>query len=101
MPGILIACPGCGQELEAPKELAGQLVECPACQQTMTVPEEVVSVDQVKPEDVHFSMPGLETAGGADKPCPGCGVDMAADAVLCVNCGFHTGLGKKMTTDLS
>jgi len=39
MSDVTIACPGCGQELEVPKELLGQAVECPACQQSIQLPD--------------------------------------------------------------
>lgn len=100
MAGIRINCPGCDQELEAPDELAGQIVECPSCGQTMMVPEQDALSGEVVSEEVKFTLPGLEEAVDGGKSCPECGVVMEKDAVLCVNCGYHFGLGKKMTTEL-
>ncbi len=31
-------CPNCGQNVDAPVEMAGQTVDCPACQQPLTIP---------------------------------------------------------------
>ena len=36
----------------------------------------------------------------AANTCPECGADMAPGAVLCLGCGFHTGTGKKISTEL-
>ena len=93
MPDISFACPSCNQGLEAPEDMEGQAVECPACRKTMTVPGLEDGSD-----------PGaVESPVEAAKPeaiqaCPGCKSDMAVDAVLCLNCGFHTKLGKKINT---
>ncbi len=35
---ILFSCPGCGQSLSAPVEMAGMVIECPHCHQAMTLP---------------------------------------------------------------
>jgi hypothetical protein len=36
-------CPNCGQNVDAPAEMAGQTVDCPACQQPLTIPAPVQS----------------------------------------------------------
>ena len=100
------ACPGCGQNLEAPEEMAGQVVACPACEQEMTVPEaeppdaapgiefpEVVSGDSFP--DV---MTADEESGG--ESCASCGETLEPGAVLCIACGFHAGLGRRIETKL-
>jgi len=79
MADISFACPNCKQVLEAPDDMAGQGVECPACHQQIMIPSADVP---------------------ASKKCPSCDAVMEADAVLCLNCGFHTKLGKKINTSL-
>lgn len=87
MPEIRFACPACNEILEAPDDLAGEAVECPTCGQSMSVP--------------------TAGAGSADEPaptaakCPGCGAGLEPDAVLCVACGYHMTLGRKISTEFS
>ena len=88
MADVSFACPSCRQVLEAPDDMAGQVVECPACRQQITVPGAEAAAPQEAEE------------APASRKCPGCGTAMEADAVLCVHCGFHTKLGKKINTSL-
>ena len=85
MPEISFACPSCNQHLEAPAEMAGAAVECPTCNQAITVPA---------------AGPAAPAAPQANV-CPSCNAEMQPGAVLCVSCGFHTKLGKKITTEFS
>jgi DNA-directed RNA polymerase subunit RPC12/RpoP len=89
MADISFACPRCTQILEAPDDMVGEVVECPACQHSLTIPG---------PETAARQEAG-ETPEAASK-CPSCGTAMEADAVLCVDCGFHIKLGKKISTSL-
>lgn len=84
MADIEFSCPNCNLVLAAPEEMAGELVECPECENQMTVPGAAAeAVD-----------------AASDGPvCPECGQTMPTDSVLCMGCGFHTGLGKKITTE--
>jgi DNA-directed RNA polymerase subunit RPC12/RpoP len=87
MPDFEFSCPHCSQVLEAPEEMAGEIVECPGCQQQITVS---------KPATAGAKKPAAVVA---DAPkCSNCGEEMEPDAVLCVHCGYHTKLGKKITT---
>lgn len=81
MADIEFSCPGCELVLSAPEEMAGELVECPECNHQMTVPGGA----------------DANEAGGA--VCPECGQVMSDGAVLCLGCGFHTKLGKKISTE--
>lgn len=38
MADINFDCPGCGQNLDAPVEMAGEVITCPACQGEIVVP---------------------------------------------------------------
>jgi hypothetical protein len=88
MADIRFGCPGCNQTLEAPPEMAGEGVECPNCQTQMSVPQ---------PES-----PAAPTeAPATGNQCPECQAGMDDGAVLCLQCGFHTKLGKKIQTDFS
>ena len=82
MADIEFSCPSCNLVLAAPEDMAGQLVECPECNNQMAVPGEAA--------------PAEDAGAGA---CPECGQAMPEESVLCMGCGFHIKLGKKITTD--
>ena len=82
MAEISFNCPLCSQQLEAPEEYANQVIECPSCQKEITVPG-----------------PAASNKEAAANKCPGCGAALEEGVVLCVQCGFHTKLGKKISTD--
>ena len=89
MTNIEFNCPECQQSLEAPVEMAGETVACPHCEQHMVVPASAGS-------------PVPDTVGTADNglACSECAAAMEPDAVLCLQCGYHSGLGKKISTEL-
>lgn len=86
---ISFNCPGCQQPIEAPDEMAGQVAQCPACAQEIVIPQ------SDSDEDID-----LVADEQSDNVCSSCGAAMEADAILCVQCGFHAGLGKKIDTVL-
>lgn len=88
MSDILFACPACGQSLQTPPEYAGQTTECPACSQAMVIPE---------PPQEDPTEPAAAPAAG----CPDCGAELPPDSVLCLQCGYHLTLKKKLTTEFS
>jgi len=69
--------------------MAGEVVECPSCSQNITIPNQAAS-----PEP-------LPQTGQSANACSNCQAEMDADTILCVNCGFHKGLGKVIKTELS
>lgn len=81
MAEIEFTCPNCDQVLEVDKEMAGDTIECPACNVEISVPH---------PD---------EESGEEAAECPNCAAPMDEGAVLCVECGFHTRLGRQMETD--
>ena len=111
MPDIKFDCSGCQQHLEAPEEMAGDTLECPTCHTPLTVPspalEEATSISiggmtaAVSAADVVNDAPTSSEPTPAANICPSCNAAMEEGSVLCVACGFHTGLGKKLSTDLS
>lgn len=110
MPDITFTCHACEQTLEAPAEMAGETVECPSCEAELLIPS--IEADAVAPDVMAAALatqesnvpepqavPEQEDTPG--KACPECGATLAEDAVLCVGCGYHIGLGRKIDTDLS
>lgn len=49
------------------------------------------------PRDLFAEM-GINQQAAGSVPCPSCGKGMPPQAVLCVNCGYHTQLGKRLAT---
>jgi len=82
MPDIKFDCPMCQQTLEAPEEMMGQDIECPSCQKQITIPG---------------AEPAKQEVSGTK--CPECGKALDEGVVLCIHCGFHLKLGKKIATD--
>jgi len=75
MSELFFNCPGCGQEIEAPDDMAGVPINCPTCDQILRVPGEARAM-------VEFVF-----------PCPSCGqtIDAPTDAaglsLKCPQCG--------------
>ncbi len=89
MSEIKFKCPSCSTELEAPEDMAGDVVECPSCSQNISIPQPSAGVEVAS------------SSGNNHNACPNCQVEMEAEAVICLNCGYHKGLGKVIKTDLS
>ncbi len=96
MPEITFDCPSCGQSLEAPAEYAGEEVACPNCQTTLTVPGPITIIIP-ETEAAAEAEPGATDASTA--VCAECGAPMEPDAVLCLKCGYHQTLKRRIQTD--
>jgi DNA-directed RNA polymerase subunit M/transcription elongation factor TFIIS len=108
MAAISFTCPKCDQELEAPEDFSGEMVECPGCGAEITVPEPGKAARPRAPEEAADEDDLDEAAEGEDDEaadagnegvCPECGAEMEPDAVLCLGCGYHARLGRKIKTD--
>jgi len=103
---IKVAC-GCGKAFAAPPGMAGQRVACPVCGQALQIPAPGAAgqAPATRPPapptagalDDLLSEAGL-TASRTGRRCPECGSDMAAEAIVCIECGFNENLGRKMQT---
>ena len=115
-------CGRCGKRLRVRAEWAGKKAKCPACGAVSVVPAadaalgtasrpadppgEVLTVAPIDdaPLDVVPLQPEPDAgkkpapAPGAPGTCPECGVAMAADAVICLDCGFNRKTGKQLKT---
>ena len=118
---VLVLC-DCGKRLKAPATAVGRRVRCPACGAavsvggTMTVapPAPVAGARTAHKMAAVVSQPAGGADGGldalyelaeqarsarpaAEQPrCPGCRSGLAADAVLCTNCGYDTRTGRSL-----
>jgi len=72
-----IKCPNleCGKVLSVPDGMGGQAAKCPDCGVDVQVPDG----------------PGLLA-----RECPECGSALAAEAVICVECGYNLDTGEHM-----
>jgi hypothetical protein len=100
---IRIACT-CGQNLAAPDNLAGKKAKCPKCGQLIAVPAPAAKSPPTAPASggpasFHelLDEAGM-TASKTGVRCASCGADMARGAVLCVQCGYHAQLGRRVET---
>jgi DNA-directed RNA polymerase subunit RPC12/RpoP len=103
MADIEFTCSECGQTLEAPEEMAGESLACPECEAPITIPAPQTETEEGNAgivfqniEEAEVDEPYAETAANA---CPECGAELGDGVVLCVQCGFHLKLGKKIATE--
>ena len=104
MADISFTCTACGQSLEAPEEMAGEATACPACEHALVIPtQDSPAQADISPLQaaVNEAIVAEDEPVSDEKKCPNCGAGMQPDAILCVRCGFHEGLGKVIQTDLS
>ena len=105
MEDIRVSCPGCGQVLEAPPDMIGELVECPSCQHQFSIPDEQNSEEQTPKVQTSEALTTAmsDALAAQDAPeantCQECSAAMEPGAILCLSCGFHKKLGKKISTD--
>src|SRR5262245_22757050 len=112
---IKVTCQ-CGQSFNAKDELAGKAVKCPKCQQPLRIPAASAAAKPTakSPAAAAKSPPaaasdafsggslfdevGLKQHATGTTPCPGCGKPLAQNVVVCIECGYNTKLGRRMTT---
>jgi hypothetical protein len=88
MADIWLNCSHCGQVFSTPDKLAGQNIACTQCgKQVAVIASGIRSEGALK-----FQVKHDNTITG-DKRCPYCEATMAAEAVICVRCGYDTRTG--------
>ena len=108
-------CDSCGKSYSWKPELAGKKVKC-KCGQPMRVPatdpaddalpdgfDDLAALGEGTIVEAPAGAAVAPVAGGKSpaakgKKCPACDSPVAADAVLCVNCGHNLKTGKKLKT---
>lgn len=102
---IPVQC-GCGKRFAVKEELAGKAVKCPACQQPVSIPTQAAGkvgasatgTGQATGPTSLLDEVGLRSLAPGARPCPGCGAPLAAEAVLCIECGYNVKLGRRIQT---
>ena len=97
MHDITMSCPHCGELLEAPRDYIGESVACPTCQTEFEISDQETPAEAVPQTGTKDA--ALSDEGNNESICPNCEARMTADSVLCLACGFHTGLGKVIETN--
>ncbi len=92
---IQVTCQ-CGQSLTAKDEFAGKRVKCPKCGGPLLIsPSQPVAASANKGLSDLLDDVGIRANVNR---CPGCGAELAEEAVLCVMCGFDLRRGHKIKT---
>jgi hypothetical protein len=105
---ISVQC-GCGKSFAVKEELAGKAVKCPACQKPVSIPAaaaqakgkhlaSAAGTGQAAGPTSLLDEVGLRALAPGARPCPGCGAPLAAEAVLCIECGYNVKLGRRIQT---
>lgn len=125
---IKFKCEHCGQKLGVPEQYAGKAVRCTGCKEGVRVPEpepELVPLEDDGMESYEVGDPfptddsPLDDLAGLAGPsdgmqelrpapaessgasCPGCGADVAPQAMICIQCGNNLKAGGKAKTKVS
>lgn len=98
----------CGQSFAAGDHLAGRTVQCPKCKSPLAIPNPQAapaSGPAMGPSQVAASGPsifddaGMRTFTPGRPTCPSCNADLPPNAILCVKCGHHLKLGRRIGAD--
>jgi len=79
---IQFKCTKCGEELEAPAELAGKAIECPKCGLHEKVPIPPPPKTSKTELTIENQQPEIKIT-----PCPDCQKDVSVHATACPHCG--------------
>jgi ribosomal protein L40E len=90
----MVASCKCGKQIKAKPEFAGKRIKCPSCGDVLQLPRDVQQ--QINPVADLLDEIGYENA--SKDTCPECKSNLPAEAVLCVQCGYHLSKGKRLST---
>ncbi len=92
MADIQVHCGSCGNEFNVTEDMAGLIATCPKCERQISVP----LPDGIRESRPKLQMKKEETLSGG-KRCPACNGSMAAEAIICVQCGYDTRTGRPLS----
>src|SRR5687767_6454599 len=97
----------CGQSFAAGDHLAGRTVQCPKCKAPLTIPALGAPPMASAPAAANpspfgsgggsiFDQAGMRTVAAGQALCPSCSAELPPNAVLCVKCGYHLQMGRRL-----
>jgi hypothetical protein len=97
---IAAQCGSCQKKFKAPDNAAGKKAKCPQCGGVIQIPaleapKPAASDDHSVAEEAPAAAAAPAAPAADTSGCPACGAELAAKAVLCVDCGFDLRTGKK------
>lgn len=103
---IKAKCGSCNVGFTAKDALAGKTVKCPKCKNPLKVPQKSAPKKPVaaaaSPQAHNPLLDLLDEAGVESMPrgpiCENCGSEIAADAIICVQCGYNMATGQTIQT---
>ncbi|MBY0525030.1 MAG: zinc-ribbon domain-containing protein [Gemmataceae bacterium] len=104
---LVVACPECQKQIKATDELKGKKVRCKGCGHIFVLeppaahkPAKPAPAKAAAKDDDEDANPyGLKDAEEVVPRCPHCAKELdAADAVICVNCGYNTVTRQRVAT---
>lgn len=117
---IKAKCGNCGTGFKAKDALAGRSVKCPKCANPIKIP--AAGTNPKSPAKKKANVRSKQTAGASSSVanpmldllrdagvqsmpqgpvCTSCGSEMGATAIICVECGFNSETGQRLTTEAS
>lgn len=109
-----VSCPACAKRYRWSSRVAGRKVKCKGCEGIIRMPEEpanqveLIRAGRVEPAAAksgtayELSIDPEENIRAARAPtgskCPSCNQTLGEDAVICLNCGYHTQDGTHLET---
>jgi hypothetical protein len=91
-------CPNCRSVLRAQEEFVGLTTRCPRCDGACLVPDPAQAAAAAACAVTTAPSLGDGAWPTGATACPSCGAALAADAVLCIGCGFDQRLGRRRRT---
>jgi hypothetical protein len=103
---IAFDCAQCGKHYEVNEELAARRARCSACQTVFRVPEPTAILATSSDDEYRLAVlfneefgPAIDSELEETKPCPSCAAPLLSEAVLCIQCGYHSKKGRKIALD--
>lgn len=92
----------CGKRLKAKDELAGRAVKCPSCQQPLQIPARQPAAPAAPVANSAFAdlFDDVGISHQTGPVCPACNAGVAAEAVICIHCGFNLETGQRLRTNI-
>jgi hypothetical protein len=99
MPNVFeCQCPACSRGLRAREADRGKWFKCPGCDSHFHLGEEEARADEPAQIARVQKQPARIRPQGKQRQCPSCHQPLAADAVVCIECGLNLETGRRLRT---